>query len=396
MRKTFFFLLLLAAMFASCSKKETTTDENSVYTCSMDPQVVAYHPGKCPICHMELTKVSAQSLANDMSLHLSSEQEKLAGIQTEPAAIHEIGDEKIFPAIVSMNQNLSSTITSRVSGRIEILYYKTIGEEIKKGLPVFQVYSEQLIRDEKDYLFTLQQQKTLTSSIDAAALAEAAKQKLILWGMNRDQLYELERKGIPEPVFTVYAAEDGIIAAVLIHEGDYVNEGESIYELINLSSVWVEAQVNGVEASLSGLGTEGEVSFSGLPEKIIKSKITFINPELNANSKVVLARMEVANADEKIIPGMEAWINISGEKKKVLAVPVSSLITGADGITVWIKKKEGSYEPRMVKTGRQNKTYVEITDGIEEGDVVVISGAYLLQSEFTFKKGSNAMEGMKM
>jgi len=206
----------------------------------------------------------------------------------------------------------------------------------------------------------------------------------------------LQRKGLPEPLQTVYAEHSGIIAEVLVTMGDYVMEGSPVYKLTDLSSVWVEAQVYASEAATIPENTSAEVTFSSFPGKKSEGKITFANPELQSNSKLALVRIEIPNTEHALTPGMQAYITLRTNKKEALAVPSSAVLHDSHGATVWLKKSPGSYEPRMVQIGMENKEYTEILSGIEEGDAVVTSGAYLLQSEYIFKKGQDPMAGMKM
>ncbi len=125
-------------------------------------------------------------------------------------------------------------------------------------------------------------------------------------------------------------------------------------------------------------------------------KISFANPELLSDSKIIIVRMEIPNPDQSIKPGMQAYITIRSDEKEALAIPSDAVIRDPAGATVWIKRSPGTYEPRMVETGVESKDYLEIIGGLEEGDAVVTSGAYLLQSEYIFKKGKDPMAGMKM
>src|SRR6185295_4333804 len=129
----------------------------------MDPQVVEHHPGKCPICHMELTKVSGIPDKNDNTIHISDAEKVLANIKTEFAEMQTLSNEKTFPAVVSVNQKLTDVIPTRIAGRIDMLYYRSAGEQVEEGLPLFQIYSEELIAAEKQYLVILQQQKNAPS-----------------------------------------------------------------------------------------------------------------------------------------------------------------------------------------------------------------------------------------
>lgn len=391
----FVFLILVLQITFSCVNKETPEEDNVIYTCSMDPQVREHHPGKCPICHMELTRVYDTPDANDNSIHISDAEKQLANIKTEYVETQTLGNEKNLPATVMVNQNLSSTISSKISGRIERLFFKTIGEKINKGQVLYEIYSEQLVAAQKDFLISLQMAGSGSSNdLKYGQLVESSKQKLLLWGMSPQQINKLEKEREVKNVISIFSERSGIIADILKREGDYAMEGDNIFKLSDISSVWVEAQIYASEArSLSDVA-EGEVSFPSITDSIIKAQINFAYPELLPNSKIIILRIEIQNPNQVIKPGMQAIITIRSDRRDALAVPATAIINGTYGDLAWIKKSPKVYEPRLVKTGIRNKKYIEILSGLEEGDDVVISGSYLLQSEYIFKKGISPVAGM--
>ena len=132
------------------------------------------------------------------------------------------------------------------------------------------------------------------------------------------------------------------------------------------------------------------------PGRILKGKVSFVNPNLEASSKIVLARTEISNPSGEYQPGMQAWITLKGKTRHAIAVPTNALIQESRGVTVWIRNDTGGFEGRMVRTGIANEDYTEIVEGLQVGETVVVSGAYLLQSELVFKKGADPMAGHKM
>jgi Cu(I)/Ag(I) efflux system membrane fusion protein len=141
---------------------------------------------------------------------------------------------------------------------------------------------------------------------------------------------------------------------------------------------------------------EASVALPYFSGRILGGKVSFVNPSLEASSKIVLARVELSNLDNAYQPGMQAWITIKGKTRRALAVPTNALIQDSRGVTLWIKNATGGFEGRMVRIGIANKDYTEIVDGLQPGELVVVSGAYLLQSELVFKKGADPMAGHKM
>ena len=392
-----FFSAITLLLLFSCGKKEEKEENNVFYTCSMDPQVMEKKPGKCPICHMELTKIIVDPQMKGATLKLSKGQLQLGNIKTDTVRISSISNDKTLSAIVAINQNKSSSITSWIAGRIEKLYFKSIGETIISGQPLYEIYSEQLIVTQKDYLIALQQQKTSNNGlVNYRQLVEDSKQKLFLWGMNEKQINDLGKSKEVKNAMTILSKYSGIISEIMMQEGDYVMEGSTVFKLNDLSSVWVEAQLYPSEVTSLSEMKEAEVTFSSLLDKKIKGEINFINPELLSNSKINIARMEIPNSSLIFKPGMQAYISLHSNQKRAVSIPLTAILQDEKGATIWVQTGKNSFEPRMVDVGVENRDYIEILSGLKEGEIIVISGAYLLQSEYIFKKGADPMAGMQM
>ncbi len=371
--------------------------DNVFYTCSMDPQVMEKKPGKCPICKMDLTKIIIDKNDKQNSLKLSDEQVELANIKLITVRESDIGREKILNAILVINENKRFKISSRVAGRIERLYVKNPGEVIKKGTLIYELYSEELLAAQKEYLIAFGKATQMTGSdFDYNQLVEGAKNKLLLWGMTESQIKKLSTNETAfSNVTPIYSREAGVVTSVNTKEGDYIMDGDALFEIADLSTLWVEAQLYSTEVGLMEKNDPVSVKIDGFPGKIWNSRISFAAPQLEIQSKINLIRAEIPNSSMELKPGMQANLILKESTRKTIAVPLNAVLRDSKGATVWIKKN-GSYESRMVITGIENNDMVEIRSGIETGEEVVISGAYLLNSEYIFKKGMNPMEGHDM
>ena len=186
--KNLFGLLVLVFLF-SCQQQEEKIDSDVYYTCSMHPQIMEAKPGKCPICHMTLTIAHKQKDKQDNALHLSDEQVKLGHIIVEPIQQRYLGDEIMLTGELTVNQDHQISIPSRVMGRIEKLYFKNTGEEIKKGSAVYDIYSEDLNLAAKELKLAVEKKKTFSSGIsDIDKLIQSARNKLVLYGLNQEQI----------------------------------------------------------------------------------------------------------------------------------------------------------------------------------------------------------------
>lgn len=405
-RRTLVHFVLYGAIIAgfilfvtSCKRKsETPKDPDVYYTCSMDPQVIEYKPGKCPICHMELTPVKKSNGEKKDEIQLSEQQIQLGNIQTDTIRTGTIGDQLVLTATLNFDQAKTASVSSRVMGRVEKLYFKNLGDFVGKGAPLYDLYSEELNSAKQEYLLAVDRKKAFTNeaAIDFNQLLESAKNKLLLWGMSPAQIQELVRNKKASPSTTFHSTASGYITALDIREGDYVMEGGTIVKLADLSSLWAEAQVYTSQFSAIDLHGVAIVQLPDMEGKEIKGSIEFVNPEINPDTRINLIRVSIPNTGHHLKPGMPAYVVLKSQQRKSLTLPGDAVIRDGKGATVWIKTGIHSFKNKMVEVGLESNDRIEIKSGLNAGDVVVVAGAYLLQSEYIFKKGANPMAGHDM
>ena len=384
--------------FASCKNKKETHAPDIYYTCSMDPQVIEYKPGKCPICHMELTQVKKSSAENKDEILLSEQQIQLGNIRTDTIRNGTIGDQLLLTATLNFDQMKASSVSSRVMGRVEKLYFRNLGDYVKKGSALYELYSEELNNAKQEYLLMLDKKKVFATEtiIDFDQLLQSAENKLLLWGMTQGQIQELAKNKKATPTTTFYSTAAGYITKLDIREGDYVMEGGTIVKLADLSSLWAEAQVYTSQMAAIDRNSIATVQLPDFDSREIKGRIEFVNPEINPDTRINLIRVSIPNPGNQLKPGMPAYVLLKSPQRKTLSLPIDAVIRDGKGATVWIQTADKTFKSVMVQTGLESDDRIEIKAGLSIGDIVVIRGAYLLNSEYIFKKGANPMEGMKM
>ena len=396
----YFIFLLMILLLSACKNKKATVEKKQdvYYTCSMDPQVIEYKPGKCPICHMELTQVKKTNGEDNDEIHLSEQQIQLGNIQTDTIRDGSIGNEIVLTGTLNFDQLKTTAVSSRVMGRIEKLYFKNSGDYVRKGSPLYDLYSEELNNAKQEYLLALEQKKTFAneSTIDYEQLLQSAKNKLLLWGLTEAQITELGISRKATPLTTFYSTASGFITQLEIREGDYIMEGGTVVKLADLSTLWAEAQVYTSQMSEINAGSLATVQLPGFDGKEIKGRIEFINPEINPDTRINLIRVSIPNPNNQLKPGMPAYVVLKSPQRKTLTLPINAVLRDGKGATVWVKTGTHSFKNKMVSVGLESNDQIEITSGLNAGDIVVISGAYLLQSEYIFKKGANPMTGHDM
>ena len=395
---TYCLLLIISSCKEKTKEKAVPVNKNVYYTCSMHPQVHEDHPGNCPICGMKLIAVSlASKPATTTEIHLSAEQIRLGNIQADTVGRGNVGSKLLLTATLNFDQNELSSVNARVEGRVDKIYFKSVGDYVHKGDKLFDLYSEQLNNAKQEYINALEQESTIGNTlINYAALVESAKNKLSLWGMSDAQIKQLALSKKASILTSFYSTEAGYITSFDVNEGDYVMEGGSVVQLANLATLWAEAQVYTTQMSSVNMNDKVTVQIPDLNNMEINGTIDFVNPEMNPGSRINLMRVTIQNKDNLLHPGMAAYLIVNKRQHNSLTLPSDAVLTDSNGSTVWVQTKPGVYEIRMVTTGVEENDAVEITSGLNDGDVVVTSGAYLLNSEFIFEHGKNPMAGMKM
>lgn len=396
----YFFIIAGALILWACKgkPKEPAAPKSDVYyTCSMHPQVMQDGPGKCPICGMELIPARKGEGAAKENIVLSDQQVQLGNIQVDTVTAGGMGNKVTLTATLNVDETRSTSVNTRIAGRIERLYFKNIGDHIHKGDKLYDLYSEELNNAKQEYLLALERQRTLDNTvIDLKQLTEAARNKLLLWGMSEAQIEEVARTGKASPVTTFYSPVAGTIMSLEGHEGDYLGQGAAVFRLADLSMVWVEAQVYTAQLSALDRGATAVVRLPDLPGKEWTGRVEFVNPEINPDTRVNLVRIQLPNTGGLLKPGMPAYVTLVSRASHALNLPREAVIRGSSGNVVWLLIGHNTYRSAMVETGLEDGDRIEIRSGLKAGDVVVTSGAYLLNSEYVFRNGADPRAGMDM
>ena len=397
---TVFYLILLTACTDKKQVDHSTymAQSDVYYTCSMHPQVVAYKPGNCPICQMTLTVAKKPSKIEDDEIQLTEQQIQLGNIKIDTLRSGNMNSQTVLTAVLNFDLTKTSAVSSRVMGRIEVLYFKNIGDYINKGDKLYEIYSEELNNAKQEYLSALTRQKVFADNlmVDFNTLIQSARHKLNLWGMSETQISHMEQAGKATFTTTFYSPNAGYITALNVQQGDNVMEGGTIVQLADLTSLWAEAQVFTTQFAQIQANTSIIVRVSEFENEPIQGKINFVNPEIIPDSRLNLIRVSIPNKGNKFKPGMSANVYINNGKQTALRLPIDAVIRDAKGATVWIKTGNNTFKSKMIEVGAEAHNFIEIKSGLMLNDVVVVTGAYLLQSEYLFKKGTNPMAGHKM
>lgn len=348
-------------------------------------------------CEKKLEQAHEEhGVEHEAMLSLTEQERVVANIQIDTAKVKTIFEETTLIGTAAVDERNVNVISSRVRGRIDKLFVSNPGTYVKNGDPLYSIYSEELLSFENEYLLAIDENKTATTQREITQrMVEGARRRLKLWTLTEKQINELEKTRNISPLIIFYSNRSGYVSELLVREGEYVEIGSPMFRLADLNSLWIEAQFYSSEINYLRQSPSLEVEFEAFPGVRVKGEIVYDNPRLEDNTKINLVRIKINNQKGDYKPGMMAYVYLKRNRKETLAIPKSALLL-ENFITVWIEAPDGMFEQRMVETGISNKREVEIVSGLMAGDRVVITGAYLLNSEWKIKQGGGAMEGMDM
>lgn len=394
-------LLSLVSILLSCTGKEAITSSEVektkiYYTCSMHPQIKLKKPGKCPICHMNLTKV-IEELEDTVSEPLVKKELNftniIAKVKLRKAQIEHFHPEYIPVTSMKMSKKIrllgsvipseerGSKISARVAGRIEKVFVTSRGSLIERNDPIVELYSPELISAGEEFLIA--QKSFLASKTQVfKEILDKSIQKLQLWGMKPFQYkrWFKERK-VPTKII-LHSSSRGIVQKRNAIVGKYFKKGENFFELSDLSKVWVEMDVYEQDVDLIREGQKIKMEFTSLPGTLIESRIDFINPFLDPRSRTLKIRATMDNLSGKLRPGMagEAILHVQFEGMS-LVIPRSAIIDTGRRKVVWRKISQKSFSAIVIQTGRESEGYVEVLDGLKLHDEVIVEGNFLLDAQ---------------
>ncbi|MFH0981279.1 MAG: efflux RND transporter periplasmic adaptor subunit [Planctomycetota bacterium] len=294
--------------------------QETEYYCPMHPNIIRVEPGSCPICGMPLSeraKSGGQALPEGVlaQVQLTPLKVQMGRVATTPVSYRLLSREIRTVGTVDYDETRRAFVSSRIKGRLDKLMVNYVGQRVEKGDPLVSIYSPELLVAQEELLTTVRTREPEQAAGEVAAataqsLVEAASRKLLLWGITQAQVDEIIRRGTPETHLTIYSPIAGIVTEKKVLEGHYVNEGDHLYTIADLSQVWMQAKVFEDEIQGVQIGTAVEVTGTAYPNEVFAGRIAFVAFTVEPNTRTVSARVEIANPDYKLRPGMYARATI--------------------------------------------------------------------------------------
>ncbi len=355
------------------------------YVCPMHAHIVSDVPGTCPICGMNLEKVEVGGGQHDIQVDVSGGMQQALALKVAAAKRETLWKFVRTVGQVGYDESQINHLHSRVNGWIEKLAIDSVGDQVKKGQFLYEIYSPDLINAQDDYLLALSSAQN-SKSKDYQDLVRRAGLRLELLGMSQWQIKNLAKTKQTQYRVPFYAENDGVVKQLSVREGMYIQPATEVVSLVDLSKVWVIADVFENEQSWLELGQEAEVSVPAMGLKGIKGQVDYIYPELDPVTRSLRVRIVLDNPDIALRPNTLAKVELfGGAKRQSLVIPQEALIQTGQNNRVIVKQGDNSFAAREVTVGMMSQGKAEILKGIEDGEQVVISGQFLLDSEASLK-----------
>jgi Cu(I)/Ag(I) efflux system membrane fusion protein len=338
-------------------------------------------------CERPAQHPEVQKVINENQLMLSDNQIRLANIKTDKIRKSPFKQTRAITGRLVRNEQQRDVITARAAGRIVKLYIKESGVTVKKGMPLYTLYSETLLTLQQEYVLAKAQvDDNGKTDKRYEALLNSAKHKLTLYGFTPRQIASLNVNNSNQAEIIFYASVSGIVTNVGAAEGQYVSEGSLVYKIERSDKVWVEGEIYPNETASVNVGDTMIVRIG--TNKEVQTTVNFISPGYNNNAHVTIIRGTINNIDGKLKGGEHVAIYLLGSSDRAIIVPHNAVIRNGGVAYLFVLRGNNTFQRHSVLTGAEDGKHVEIIKGISEGDTVVVSGAYLLYSEFFLKGGT--------
>lgn len=370
------------------------TAEGIEYTCAMHPQIRQKEPGICPLCQMELTPAGQTNQDQPIQLTMSAEALRLAQIETTRVGVGISAEKQIhLSGKIAPDERLSMAQTAHIAGRIERLFTTFTGERVRKGQVIATIYAPALVTAQREFLEALRIKNTNPN------LLEAARIRLRNWKLPESFIEDLEKSGKIQREVQIIADRGGIITARKISVGDYVEEGEVLFELMDLNKVW--ALLEAYERDLPHLpvGSTVRITTPAAPGRSFNARITFIDPLLDQESRTVALRAELDNSSGLFKPGMfvEADAQAIRSPGSTLYIPKTAVLWTGKRSVVYVRQPDTTvptFEFREIETGSYSEESVQVLSGLEIGEEIVTQGVFSLDAAAQLNNQQSMMNRM--
>ena len=423
----------------------------SRYQCPMHPTIMSDHPGECPICGMKLVEVKGEAEAaaaagaaarkilfyrspmnprqtsptprkDEMGMDyvpvyadeaqgagpsvdglatvaIDPARQQLIGLQVAPVTRGTVSGSWRTVGRVEVDPTRVRKTNVKVEGYIEQMFVDFVGRPVRRGQPLFSLYSPSLLAAENEYVLALQTRDALTQAGatdgNGAALVEGSRRKLELWDVPGEEIQRLEKTRTPSRTLTFLSPISGVVTGKNVVQGASVNAGDTPFEITDLGEVWVMADAYEVDLASVRVGMPATLMLKAYPGRTFRGSVAFIDPLLDQATRTAKVHMHFPNPGLELKPEMYGDVVLEGRDRKGLRIPVDAVIRSGTKDVVFVALGEGKFSPREVQLGSRNGSDVEVRSGLEAGQQVVTRANFLVDSESQLRASLAAMTEKK-
>jgi len=386
------------ATFSIFPRADAAEKKIKYWAAPMDPTYIRNAPGKSPM-GMDLIPVYEDDAQSGSTISIDPVTAQNMGVRTAPVVKGDLSRRIRTVGLIGYEEPKQYSVNAKIAGWVEKLYVNKTGQQVKKGQPLLEIYSPELVTAQQELILAKQNLDALSNSgfpeiaEGAQRLLEASRQRLSLWDVSTSQIQQIEKSGQVQKRLSLEAPYSGIVSMKMVNEGMYIKPGAALFEISDLSRVWIYADLYESDLPFVKVGQQAWVTLPYAGEEPRTAKVTYLYPYVDAKTRTVKARLEFANPDLSLRPEMYVNVEIlTDPRSNVLYVPAEAVLNSGNKQTLFVALGEGKFEPRVIKTGvRGDDGMVEIVEGVKAGEVVVISAQFMFDSETRLREAINKM-----
>ena len=376
---------------------ETTASGETVWTCSMHPQIQESDPGTCPICGMDLVKQSATGGDAPGVVTVSDRTQQTMGVRTTQAEVRPLERQVRTTGRFEAPDDARVAVSPKISGWVERLHVDYAGARVRRGDPLLAIYSPDLVATQEEYLLALRnarEQSGTSGEADAERLLQAAERRLAYWDITDAQIERLRESGAPTKTLTLYAPSTGTVTAKSVTEGQEIRAGQTVLELTDLRRLWLMVDVYEQDLAWVREGAEATLTLPYQPGASLEGRVDHLYDTLDPATRTVRARLTVRNPDRTLRPGMYATAIVRGAPTEPSPVlPTDAVIRSGERDVVIQALGNGDFRPVEVHIGQEADGQVQILHGLAGGERIVTRAQFLIDSEARLSSALGAMSG---
>ena len=347
-----------------------------------------------------MSDMPGMNMSEDGSVRLTASELRQFGVTFDTAKVRPLNAQVRVPVTIEVDETRIAQITPKFSGFIESLFINATGQLARRGQPVAAIFAPELLAAQEELLLAIQLERSASNGVpggrSTSGLRAAAVQRLRLWGISDREIAEVERTGKPKRTLTITSPASGIVTEKAVVQGQSVMAGAPMLTIADLSTVWAIGELREADAASATPGTAATIEMTAYPGTKVSGRVSYIYPTVQAEGRTIRVRISLPNPGTRLKPGMFGTATLITAGSTALTVPASAVIETGEKSVVFVRMPDGSLMPHEISAGRRVRDLVEVLSGVDDGQVVVTSAQFLLESESNIAEVMRSMIGQQM